>query len=110
MVKIKYFSGYKDDIIRPLCLRLPQMIAYLKCFDSNKTISFKVTDKNLLKMYTEIWEKVNNLMDIKFDNEPVYVDKNEYINTKIRLHEDKVNTNFQGKKYQQKMHYTNVCH
>ena len=24
---------------------LPQMIGYVKCFDSNKTMSFKVSDK-----------------------------------------------------------------
>ena len=33
--------------IRPLCAKLPQMIGYVKCFDSNKTISFKVNDKKL---------------------------------------------------------------
>ena len=43
---IKYFFGYNDDdVIRPLCIKLPQMIGYVKSFDSNKTISFKVTDK-----------------------------------------------------------------
>ena len=32
----KYFIGYNDDdIIRPLCLNLPQMIGYVKNFDSN---------------------------------------------------------------------------
>ena len=47
---IKHFIGYNDDdIIRPLCVKLPQMIGYVKCFDGNKTISFKVTDKMLLK-------------------------------------------------------------
>ena len=43
----KYFIGYNDnDVIRSLCIKLPQMIGYVKCFDSNRTISFKVTDKN----------------------------------------------------------------
>ena len=60
------------------------MIEYVKCFDSNKTMSFKVTDKKLLKKYSKIWEKVNNLMDIKFDNELVYGDNDKYIKTKIR--------------------------
>ena len=35
----------------------------------------KVTDKKLLKKYTKIWEKVSSLMNIKFDSEPVYGDK-----------------------------------
>ena len=38
------------------------MIGYVKCFDDNKTMSFKVTDKKLWKNYTKIWEKVSNLM------------------------------------------------
>ena len=28
-------------------IKLPQMIGYIKCFDSNKTMSFKVIDKKL---------------------------------------------------------------
>ena len=45
---LKYFVGYKDDdIIRPLCIKLPQMIGYVKHFDSNKTMSFKVIDNKV---------------------------------------------------------------
>ena len=66
--------------------------------DSNKTITFKVTDKKLLKHYAKIWGKVRNLMNIKFDIEPVSGDNDKYINTKIKIYRDKVNTNFQGKK------------
>ena len=53
---IKYFIGYNDnDIIRPLCIRLPQMTGYARKFDENATISFIVKDKKLLKNYTKIW-------------------------------------------------------
>ena len=39
---LKCFNGYNDDdVIRQLCINLPQMIGYVKCFDSNKTMSFK---------------------------------------------------------------------
>ena len=31
----KYFIGYDVDVIRPLCIKLPQMIGYVKHFDSN---------------------------------------------------------------------------
>ena len=52
---LKYFIGYNDDdVIRPLCIKIPQMIGYVKNFDSNKTISFKVTDNKLLKKYIKI--------------------------------------------------------
>ena len=48
-------------------------------------MSFKVTDKKLLKNYIKIWEKVSNLMDIKFDSEPFYGNNNKYIKTKIKI-------------------------
>ena len=96
---LKYFIGYNDDdVIRPLCIKLPQMDGYVKHFDSNKTMSFKVGDNKLLKKYNKIWQKVSNLMNIEFDSEPVYGDNDKYIKTKIKMYEDRVNTNFQGKK------------
>ena len=46
---VKYFIGYNDnDIIRPLCIRLPQMTGYARKFDEN-AMSFRVKDKQLLK-------------------------------------------------------------
>ena len=97
---LKYFIGYNDDgIIRPLCIKLPQMIGYVKHFDCNKTMSFKVDDNKLLKKYNKIWKKVVHLMNIvEFDSDPVYGDNDKYIKAKIKMCEDKVNTNFQGKK------------
>ena len=49
-----------------------------KCFDSNKTIPFKVSDNKLLKKYTKMWERVSSLMNIEFDSEPVPDDNNKY--------------------------------
>ena len=69
------------------------MICYVKCFDSNKTMSFKVNDKRPLKKYTKIWEKVNCLKNIEFDSEPVYGDNDKYIKIKIKSYSYKVNTN-----------------
>ena len=43
---LKYFIGYNDnDIIRPLCIRLPQMTGYARKFNENVTIFFIVIDK-----------------------------------------------------------------
>ena len=96
---LKYFIGYNDDdVIRPLCIKLSQMIGYVKCFDSNKTMSFKVIDNKLLKKYNKISERVSNLLSKKFDSELVYCDNDKYINTKIESYADKLNTNFQDKK------------
>ena len=74
------------------------MIGYVKCFESNKTMPFKINDNKLLKKYNQIWKKVENLLNIKFDNEPVYGDNDKYIKTKIKVYDTDVNTNFQGKK------------
>ena len=35
------------------------MIGYVKCFDNNKTISFRVTDNNILEKYRNL-EKSKN--------------------------------------------------
>ena len=96
---LKYFIGYNnDDVIRPLCIKLPQIIGYVKHFDSNKTMSFKASDNKLLKKYNKIWERVSSLMNIKFDSEPVYDDYDKYIKTKIKTYKDNINANFQSKK------------
>ena len=95
---LKYFIGDNDHVIRPLCIKLPQMIDYVKNFDSNKTMSFKVGDNKLFKKYNKIWEKISNIMNIELGNEPVYGDNDKYIKTKIKMCEDGVNTDFQGKK------------
>ena len=96
---LKYLIGYDDNgVIRPLCIKLPQMIDYVKCFDSNKIMAFEVIDKKTVKKCTKIWERVSNLMNIRLDSKPVYGDNDKYIKTKINSYGDKTNTNFQGKK------------
>ena len=106
----KHFIGYNDDVIRPLCIKLPQMVGYVKRLDSNKAMSFKVSDNKLLKKYNKIWEKFSNLVNIEFDSEPVYGDNYNYIKTKIKMYEDRVNTNFQGKKCLKKMPHISAYH
>ena len=63
----KYFIGCNEnDDIRPLCIKLPQMIGYAKYFESNNnTMPFKVIDKKLLKKYTKIWEKNQQFSDYR---------------------------------------------
>ena len=73
---VKYFIGYNDnDIIRPLCIRLPQMTGYARKFDENATMSFIVKNKQLLKKYTKIWETIVGLMKVNFESKPVYGEK-----------------------------------
>ena len=55
------------------------MIRYVKHFESNTAMSFKISGKQLLQKYNQIWKKFKNLLKIKFDNEPVYSDNGKYI-------------------------------
>ena len=73
-------------------------------------MSFKVGDNKLLKKYNKIWEKISNLMNIEFDSESVYGDNDKYIKAEIKMHEDRVNTNFHGKKYLKKMPHVSAYH
>ena len=69
---LKYFIGYNNnDVIRPLCLRLPQMTGYAKKLNENATMSFKANNKQLLRNYNKIWEKVEKLLKIDFESKPV---------------------------------------
>ena len=56
----KYFIGYlhDDDVIRPLCIVLPQMSEYIKYFgNGGKNMSFKIKDECVYLKYTEISKK-----------------------------------------------------
>ena len=61
-------------------------------------MSFKISNKKLLKKYNQIWKRVLKLLKIEFDSEPVYGDNNKYIKTKIKLYIGSMITNFQSKK------------
>ena len=66
------------------------MIGYAKYFkNNNKTMSFKVINKKLLKIYTKIWGKISGLMNIEFDSDPVYGGSDKYIKTKIKSYGNK---------------------
>ena len=96
---LKYFIGYfdEDDVIRPLLLKLPQMIGYLKEFNDSMTMSFRIDDSKLFKTYCKIWKTIKGLLGIEFDSEPVYGDTDSYVKTKVKMYDNRANTNFQGK-------------
>ena len=55
-------------------------------------MSFFTDNNEFLERYTKIWEKISDLIDKKFDSDPVY--NNKYINTKIRSYNNDIITNF----------------
>ena len=74
------------------------MTGYFRKFNENSAMSFRVKDKQLLKNYNRIWEKIENLMRIDFESKPVYGDDDKYIKTKIKIYAKSMITNFHNKK------------
>ena len=71
------------------------MTSFAKKFNKNATM---LKSKLFLKNYNKIWENVEKLLKINFENKLVYGDDDKYIKTKIRIYADNMNTNFHGKK------------
>ena len=74
------------------------MTGYAREFDENAAMSFRANNKQLLKNYNKIWEKVEKLMRIDFESKPVYGDDDKYIKTKIKIYAGSMITNFHNKK------------
>ena len=91
----KYIIGYSDNTISPLQLFLPKMTRYLNIFkDGARKMSFFTNNNEFLERYTAIWEKISDLVNKKFDSDPVC--NNKYINTKIRSYNNDIKTNFRN--------------
>ena len=77
----KYFIGCNDNyVIRPSCIKLLQMTGYVRKFEGNRTMSFKISEKQLLKKDNQIWKRVEKLLKTEFDSKPVY---------KVQIHKNK---------------------
>ena len=61
-------------------------------------MSFRANNKQFLKSYNEIWEKVKKLIKINFESKPVYCDDDKCIKTKIKLYASSKITKFHNKK------------
>ena len=83
--KYKYFCGcLNNDVIKPLCVILPQMNGYIKYFDDGgKNMSFVTDDEKVYEKYNEIWEVIRNLLKIDFTVNPVRDDI--YLVAKLKI-------------------------
>ena len=61
------------------------MTVYARKFDENVTMSFRINNKQLLKNYNKIWEKIKKLLKIDFESKSVYGDDNKHIERKIKM-------------------------
>ena len=104
----KHFIGYqKDEIVKPLCIILPQMSGYIKYFETGgKNMSFLIKDDEVWDKYDKIWDVIKNKLNIKFHSEPVYEYK--YLKAKVREFDGVIKTNFLGNDVpKENMHY--IC-
>ena len=64
----KYFCRYlNNNVVKPLCVILPQMDGYIKYFeDGGKNISFVTDDEKVYEKYDETWNVVKRLLKLKF--------------------------------------------
>ena len=106
----KYFIGYlKDEIVKPLCIILPQMSGYIKYFENGgKNMSFLIKDDEVWEKYEQIWDVIKNKLSIKFQSKPIYEQK--YLKAKVREFDGVIKTNFLGNDMpKENMHYTCIA-
>ena len=106
----KYFIGYKEgEIIKTLCIILPQMSGYIKYFENRgKNMSFVIKDHSVLDKYNEIWKKIKNTLNINFHSMPVYDET--YIKAKVRKFGDVIKANFLGDEVpKENVHYACIA-
>ena len=106
----KYFIGYQEgEIVKPLCIILPQMSGYIKYFENGgKNMSFLIKDDEVWEKYEQIWDVIKNKLGIKFHSEPVY--EYRYLKAKVREFDGVIKTNFLGNDIpKENMHYTCIA-
>ena len=106
----KYFIGYQEgEIVKPLCIILPQMSGYIKYFENGgKNMSFLIKDDEVWEKYEQIWDVIKNKLGIKFHSKPIYEQK--YLKAKVREFDGVIKTNFLGNDMpKENMHYTCIA-
>ena len=87
---LRCFIGYISNYIKPLCIKVPQMNGYVKYFNGNKCMNLLVLDKELLKN-NAVLDKISNLSKKGLIT---IVYNNKYIKTKLKIYNNRINTNF----------------
>ena len=103
----KYSIGYQDgEIVKPLCIILPQMNGYIKYFENGgKNMSFLIKDDEVWEKYEQIWDVIKNKLSIKFHSKPIY--DQTYLKAKVREFDGVIKTNLLANDTpKENMHYT----
>ena len=107
----KYFIGYKKiEIVKPLCIILPQMNGYIRYFENgSENMSFFIKDDEVQKKYKQIWSVIKNKLGIKFHSKPIYEEK--YLEAKVKEFDSVIKTNFLSNGIpKENMHYTCIAY
>ena len=71
------------------------MSGYIKHFENGgENISFEIEEESVYLKYAEIWNKIKDILNVKFNSEPIYDDK--YIKTKVKTFNNTINKLFSG--------------
>ena len=106
----KYFIDYQEDeIVKPLCIILPQINGYIKYFENaGKNISFLIKNSEVWEKYEDIWDVSKNKLGIKFHSQPIY--ENKYLKLKVREFNGNIKTNFLGNNVpKENTYYTSIA-
>ena len=107
----KYFIGYQEgEIVKPLCIILPQMSGYIKYFENGgKNMSFLIKDDEVWEKYENIWDVIKNKLSIKFHSKTICQQK--YLKVKVREFDGVIKTNFLGDDTpKENVHYTCIAY
>ena len=71
------------------------MTGHIKYFDNGgKNMSFKIEDESVYLKHTEIWNKIKDILNVKFHSQLIFDDK--YIKNKVKTFNNMINTLFLG--------------
>ena len=89
----KYFIGYQEgEIVKPLCIILPQMSGYMKYFvNGGKNMSFFIKDNEVWEKHDKTWDVIKSKLSIKVHSKPIYDQK--YLKAKVRECDGVIKTN-----------------
>ena len=104
----KYFIGYQEgEVVKPLCIILPQMSGYIKYFESSgkNMLFFLLKIITCGKKYEKIQDVIKNKLGIKFYSKHIYDQK--YLKAKVRELDGVIKANILGNDMPKgNMHYT----
>ena len=94
----------KIEMVKPLCIILPEMNEYIKYFKKGVQKCLLIKDEKVSEIYEDICYVIKKKLGIKFNSEPVYYEK--YIKAKVCEFVSKIKTKILGNELgKEKIHF-----